>query len=376
MHASSRRETVRPGLRYNVAKRRRAAALQDLSEIRATRFTRERFGVCQSFRLRGATAAGAFFAHLLSHISIFHLPSSILYASAVHFRKITIIGVGLLGGSIGLAIRRRKLARQTAGFVRRRASLKDCERAGAVDFATTDLPAAVWDADLVILCLPLSQMRPVVERMLPALKRGAIVTDVGSVKAGVVRELETRIARAGAHFVGSHPMAGAEKTGVSAARADLFVNTVCVMTPVKKTNQAALKKVEQFWRAIGSRVLRLTPEIHDSLVSRSSHLPHIIAATLASYVLNPAQPRHQAALCANGFRDATRIASGSPEMWRDIALANRRNLAKSLDAFIADLQKFRRGLKKADAAAVATFFETAKKRRDNWCAGCASPSPE
>ena len=134
----------------------------------------------------------------------------------MHFRKITIIGIGLLGGSIGLAVRRGKLARQTAGFVRRRASLKDCERAGAVDFATTDLLAAVWDADLVILCLPLSQMRSRVREMLPALKRGAIVTDVGSVKAGVVRELESLVAKAGAHFVGSHPMAGAEKTGVSA----------------------------------------------------------------------------------------------------------------------------------------------------------------
>jgi prephenate dehydrogenase len=313
---------------------------------------------------------------LLPHISIFHPPSSILYASAVHFRKITIIGVGLLGGSIGLAVRRRKLALQTAGFVRRRASLKDCERAGAVDFATTDLLAAAWDADLVILCLPLSQMRPVVERMLPALKPGAIVTDVGSVKTSVVRELESLIQKSGAHFIGSHSMAGAEKSGVSAARADLFERTVCVVTPTRKTNRAALKTVKQFWNTVGSRVLELKPEIHDSLVSRSSHLPHIIAATLASQVLNPAQPKHQAALCANGFRDTTRIASGSPEMWRDIALANRRNLAKSLDAFIADLQKFRRGLKNADAKAIATFFETAKQRRDNWCAGCASPSPE
>jgi prephenate dehydrogenase len=309
-------------------------------------------------------------------ISIFHPPSSILYSSVVHFRKITIIGVGLLGGSIGLTVRRRKLARQTAGFVRRRASLKDCERAGAVDFATTDLLAAVWDADLVILCLPLSQMRSRVREMLPALKRGAIVTDVGSVKASVVRELESLIQKSGAHFVGSHPMAGAEKTGVSAARADLFINTVCVVTPAKKTNRAALKKVEQFWRTIGSRVLELTPEIHDALVSRSSHLPHVIAATLASHVLSPAHPKHQAALCANGFRDTTRIASGSPEMWRDIALANRRNLAKSLDAFIADLQKFQRLVKKGDAKALAKFFETAKQRRDNWYAGCASPSPE
>jgi prephenate dehydrogenase len=219
-------------------------------------------------------------------------------------------------------------------------------------------------------------MRSRVREMLPALKRGAIVTDVGSVKASVVRELESLIQKSGAHFVGSHPMAGAEKTGVCAARADLFANTVCIVTPTKETNRAALKKVEQFWRAVGSRVLELKPEIHDALVSRSSHLPHVVAAMMATHVLNPANSRHQTALCANGFRDTTRIASGSPEMWRDIALANRKNLGRSLDAFIGDLQKFRRVLAKADVKAIAKFFETAKKRRDNWCAGCASPSPE
>ena len=309
-------------------------------------------------------------------ISIFHLPSFIRYLHAVLFRKITIIGVGLLGGSIGLAVKRRKLARQTAGFVRRTASLKDCEKAGAVDFVTTDLLAAVWDADLVILCTPLAQMRSRVREMLPALKRGAIVTDVGSVKASVVRELESLIQKSGAHFVGSHPMAGAEKTGVSAARVALFENTVCVVTPTKKTNRPALKQVEQFWKALGSGVLELTPETHDGLVSRSSHLPHVLAATLANLILNPAQPKLQAALCANGFRDTTRIASGSPEMWRDIALANRQNLAKALNLFVADLQKFQRMVKKGDAKAIATFFETAKQRRDDWCACCASPSPE
>jgi len=318
----------------------------------------------------------SFTFYVLRLISIFHPPSSIRYLPAVTFGKITIIGVGLLGGSIGLAVKRRKLARQIAGFVRRIASLKDCERAGAVDFATTDLLAAVWDADLVILCTPLAQMRSRGREMLPALKRGAIVTDVGSVKASVVRELESLIQKSGAHFVGSHPMAGAEKTGVSAARADLFASTVCIVTPTKKTNPAALKKVKQFWNTIDSRVLELKPEIHDALVSRSSHLPHVVAATLASHVLSPAQPKHQAALCANGFRDTTRIASGSPEMWRDIALANRQNLGVSLDAFIADLRKFRRLVKKGDKKALAKFFETAKKRRDNWCAGCASPSPE
>ena len=311
-----------------------------------------------------------------ARISIFHPPSSIRYLRGVLFRKITIVGVGLLGGSIGLVIKRRKLARQTAGFVRRAASLKDCEKAGVADFVTTDLLAAVWEADLVILCAPLGQMRPLAGRMLPALKPGAIVTDVGSVKTGVVRELESLFAKSGAHFVGSHPMAGAEKTGVSAARADLFVNAVCVVTPTKKTNRAALKRVKQFWKAAGSRVLALAPATHDALVSRSSHLPHVVAATLANLVLDPAQPEFQAALCANGFRDTTRIASGSPEMWRDIALANPQNIARSVDAFVTDLQKIQRVVKKGDTKAIARFFETAKQRRDEWCAGCASPSPE
>ena len=301
-----------------------------------------------------------------------------LETRGVRLRKITIIGVGLLGGSIGLAVKRRKLvpAGGIAGFVRRTASLNDCEKAGAVDFATTDLLAAVWDTDLVILCTPLAQMRPRVEEMLPALKRGAIVTDVGSVKASVVRELESLVAKAGAHFVGSHPMAGAEKTGVGAANADLFRNAVCVVTPTKKSNPAAVRRVEQFWKSLGARTLRLAPAQHDLLVSRSSHLPHVVAATLASHILHPAQPKQQAVLCANGFRDTTRIASGSPEMWRDIALANRKNLAGSLDAFISDLQRFRRAVARADAKTITTFFETAKQRRDDWCAGCASPSPE
>ncbi|HKW28903.1 MAG TPA: prephenate dehydrogenase/arogenate dehydrogenase family protein, partial [Verrucomicrobiae bacterium] len=229
---------------------------------------------------------------------------------------------------------------------------------------------------LVILCTPLAQMRSRVREMLPALKRGAMVTDVGSVKAGVVRELESLVAKAGAHFVGSHPMAGAEKTGVGAAGADLFANAVCVVTPTGRSNSEAVQKVERFWKSLGARTLRLAPEQHDLLVSRSSHLPHVLAATLAGYVLKPTQPKHQAALCANGFRDTTRIASGSPEMWRDIALANRKNLERALEDFISDLKKFGRTLAKADAKAITSFFETAKARRDRWCARCASPSPE
>ena len=294
----------------------------------------------------------------------------------MRWQKISIIGVGLLGGSIGLAVRKRKLAKEVAGYVRRAASLKECEQAGAVDYATTDLLATVSGADLVILCTPLAQMRALVQRILPALKRGAIVTDVGSVKASVVRDLETLVKKSGAHFIGSHPMAGGEKAGVLAARADLFEGAMCVVTPTKQSNAAARRRLEQFWSALDGRVLRLTPDWHDVFVSRTSHLPHVTAAALATLVLNPAHPDAQSELCANGFRDTTRIASGSPEMWRDIALANRKHLGRSLEAYIGELQKFRRALKAADVKAIAKFFETGKQRRDDWCACCASPSPE
>lgn len=291
----------------------------------------------------------------------------------MQFRKITIIGIGLLGGSIGLAVRQRRLAREVAGYVRRRKSLADCEKAGAVDYATTDLLAAVSGADLVVLCTPLAQMRPLLEQCLPALKRGAIVTDVGSVKADVVRELSGLARRSGAHFVGSHPMAGGEKMGVSAARADLFAGAVCVVTPLRKPN-AAVVRVEKFWRALGARILRLDAARHDLLVSRSSHLPHVLAAALAGLVLDPAAPRQQAALCATGFRDTTRVASGSPEMWRDITLANRKNVARALDAFAGELKQFQAALKKGDAPAVEKFFAAAKARRDRWCVNGAGAS--
>jgi prephenate dehydrogenase len=291
-------------------------------------------------------------------------------------RNVAIIGVGLLGGSLGLALRKRRLARTVTGFARRAATVTQARKLKALDDCLLDLRSAVRDADLIVLCTPLAQMKPLVNQMLPALKRGVIVTDVGSVKASVVRELEFMVSKAGGHFVGSHPMAGAEKTGVTWSRADLYEGAVCVVTPTQRTNKVALRKVEDLWSHVGGRVLRLTPETHDTLVSRSSHLPHVVAATLASVVLDPKWPKQQAALCANGFRDTTRIASGSPEMWRDIAVANRRNLGEALGRFIVELKRVQRTLGKSNARTVTRFFETAKGRRDQWCAQCASPSPE
>ena len=294
----------------------------------------------------------------------------------VRFQKITLVGVGLLGGSLGLAVKQRRLARHVEGLVRRTASVTECEQLGVVDHAGRDPRKAVADADLIVLCTPISRMRETLTPMLPALKAGAIVTDVGSVKGAVVRELEALVAAADGHFVGSHPMAGAEKTGPGAARADLFADAICVITPTRRSSAMAVKRVEDLWKAVGGRPLRLTPELHDELVSRSSHLPHVVAAGLANYILSPLHSKQQALLCANGFRDTTRIASSSPEMWRDIALANRKNLGRVLGVFIDDLREFQHALEAGDEPAIQEFFEKAKQRRDAWCTHAPSPSPE
>lgn len=291
----------------------------------------------------------------------------------MHWQKITLVGVGLLGGSLGLAVRQRRLAAKVDGFVRRTSSITECETLGVVDHATRNLARAVEDADLVILCTPLGQMRDLAAEMLPALKRGAIVTDVGSVKGSVVEELEPLFNAGGAHFIGSHPMAGGEKTGVAAARADLFHDAICLVTPTSNSDAAALQRVTAFWESVGGRPLKLSPTAHDDLVSRSSHLPHVVAAELANYVLSPVHPAEQGLVCATGFRDTTRIASGSPEMWSDIARANRKNLSRVLGVFIEDLEEFRLALDHGDTKAIDEFFQQAKTRRDQWSGKGSSP---
>ncbi|HTA31199.1 MAG TPA: prephenate dehydrogenase/arogenate dehydrogenase family protein, partial [Candidatus Cybelea sp.] len=241
----------------------------------------------------------------------------------MRWHSISIIGAGLLGGSLALAIKRRRLAARVAVFVRREAALGECRKLDLAEVVTQDLKEAVQGSELVVLCTPLSQMAGLTGQMRPFLQKGAIVTDVGSVKGTVVRELEPLARQAGAEFVGSHPMAGSEKTGVASARADLFENAICLVTPGRSSAAKSVASVEEFWQSVGGCPLRMSPEAHDDLVSRSSHLPHVVAAELANYVLSPVHPKEQAQVCANGFRDTTRIAAGSPEMWRDIALANR-----------------------------------------------------
>ncbi len=285
----------------------------------------------------------------------------------MRWNNISIIGAGLLGGSIALAVKNRGVASKVFACVRSDSTLAQCVRLEIADVVTKDIQTAVETVGIGHpFCTPLSQMAAMATQMQPFLKPGTIVTDVGSVKTTVVNELEPILRRGGVEFVGSHPMAGSEKVGVASARANLFQNAVCLVTPSFRCSSEAVARVEAFWKALGGSPIRMTPETHDDLVSRSSHLPHVVAAELANYVLSPVHPKEQARVCANGFRDTTRIASGSPEMWRDIALANRKNLGRVLGVFIEDLQEFQLALERGDVQVIDEFFTKAKQRRDTW----------
>lgn len=285
------------------------------------------------------------------------------------FNQVALVGVGLLGGSMGLALQRQSLARQVVAFVRRATSAEEALQLKVAHHATLDLNEAVAESDLVVLCTPIAQMRALSEALLPALRPGTLVTDVGSVKASVVEELEPLFARRGCHFVGSHPMAGGEKIGMAHARGDLFDESVCVITPTLRSPKACIQSLRTLWQGLGSSILEMSPEKHDELVCRSSHLPHLIAAELALHVLNPVHPPEQARLCAGGFRDTTRIASGSPEMWKDICLANQKNLSRDIGSFVDSLQQFQKILQSQDPVAIEGYFNQAKALRDRWQQG-------
>lgn len=265
-----------------------------------------------------------------------------------------------------MALRHRGLAGEVVGYARRAGTGEQAITLGAVDRATTRLEEAVVGADLVVLCTPVAQFPALLASLRSSLASGAVVTDVGSVKAEVVRVAEEGLRGCDAHFVGGHPMAGSERTGVEAAREKLFEGAVWVLTPTPASDPVVVERLAQTCRGLGSRVLSLDPAAHDALVSRSSHLPHVLAAALTNYVLSGTHPEEQSRLCATGFRDVTRIASGSPEMWRDIALGNRDALLRAIQDVSESLRGISLALERRDAEAVLDFFATAKRRRDAW----------
>ena len=275
------------------------------------------------------------------------------------FRSVTIVGVGLVGGSLGLALRRRGLARRVVGVGRRQASIDRAVELGAADMGTLDLLAGVAEAELVVLATPVGAMVGLARRAAQAMPRGTLVTDVGSTKARLVGELE-EVAGGRFRYVGSHPMAGSEKQGVDQAVEGLFDGASCFVTPTPQTDPFALGVVQELWQAVGSRVRILAPAAHDRLVALSSHLPHLVAAALVN-VMTP-----EALSCAGtGFRDTTRVASGDPRMWADVCLHNRERLLETLDAIDRQLLTLRRILADGAESELLAWLESAKAVRDS-----------
>jgi prephenate dehydrogenase len=248
------------------------------------------------------------------------------------FGTVAILGPGLIGGSLALALAERGLADRLMIYARSPHALDAIRTAGMEAELTGNPSEAVREADVVILCVPIEAMAALVHEFRDALKPTALVTDVGSVKGSVDRDLAPLLDDR-ALWIGSHPMAGSERAGFSAARPDLFEDAVVILTPTHQTHPEAAWRAEEFWQALGGRVIRLSPEMHDDRVAQISHLPHLLAASLVAHASEDSLE-----LAGGGFRDTTRIASGSPELWTEILSANAAAVAQHLGLLIQDLQ--------------------------------------
>jgi prephenate dehydrogenase len=281
-------------------------------------------------------------------------------------KRLAIVGLGLMGGSLGLAARRRGVAESVWGYSRRASSREGALRIGAVDRAFETPEEAVAGADVAVFCVPILAIPALVRRCLAAFPARCVVTDVGSTKAGLAAEMGPLFARGRPAFVGSHPIAGSEAVGIEAAREDLYDGAVVAVTPKRgKTRGAerrAVRIVRALWEGVGGRVLLLGPGEHDRIVARTSHLPHLVASMLVATVGRGGWTR-AAPLCGPGFRDSTRIAAGSEDMWRDIVESNRQALEVELAAFGQSLDRVRRMLAASDFAAMRRFLARSGRAR-------------
>lgn len=282
-------------------------------------------------------------------------------------KQVTIIGVGLIGGSLGMLLKRQRLAESVVGVGRRLDHLKMAVELGAIDRYVSDARDGVRQADLIVLATPVDTYQRHFQDWGGLVSPDAVVSDVGSVKGPLVEQAEQLLPKP-SRFVGAHPIAGREKSGVAAGSADLFRGARCILTPTARTDPRAVRVVRELWEAAGSVVSLMDPHEHDRILGAVSHLPHIAAYSLMSALIDIQQrlapELDLLAYAGGGLRDTTRIAASSPEMWRDICLWNRNNLLMMIEMYEARLQELKRLIAAGDGAGIEKELERAKQARE------------
>lgn len=288
--------------------------------------------------------------------------------------KLVICGVGLIGGSFALALRQAGLVERVVGIGRRPEPLAAARELGIIDEAATGWADALAGAELVLLAMPVGQMDAVAAAIAPHLEAGTIVTDAGSTKRDVIEAIYRHFGPHLATVVPAHPIAGAEKSGPSAARADLYRQRKVVVTPLPENNPAAVARVRELWEACGAVLREMSPQDHDRVFAAVSHLPHLLAFGLVHDLAGRANAEQLFSYAASGFRDFTRVAGSHPEMWRDICVANRHSLLAELDAYLTELAYLRALLAEGNGPALERVFDEASRARNTW-ADKAFPAP-
>jgi prephenate dehydrogenase len=289
-------------------------------------------------------------------------------------KKIVICGVGLIGGSFALALKKAGVVRQVVGIGRSAAALARASELGIIDVVSGSPAEALLDADLVLIAAPVAQTAAILASIRPHLQPGTVVTDAGSTKSDVVAAARTALGDKIAQFVPGHPIAGREQNGPDAAIDDLYVGKKTVLTPLPENSPHNVERVASAWRYCGALIHRLTPQEHDRVFAAVSHLPHLLAYALVDDIAKKPHADILFQYAASGFRDFTRIAGSSPEMWRDISLANQPALLGELDTYMMQLAQLRSMLAAGDGGALEAVFANAQRARHNWI--CAIESAE
>lgn len=284
-------------------------------------------------------------------------------------KKLVIFGVGLIGGSVALALKKAGSSTHIVGVGRNQDALDTALELQVIDAASTNIGAAVADADLILIATPVAQTPTILAAIKPHLNAKTVITDAGSTKSDVLAYAQQVLGEKSSQFIGGHPIAGAEKSGVTAAMADLYVNKNVVLTPTANTSVSAIAAARALWETCGAKVSEMSADSHDSIFASVSHLPHLLAFALVDDIASRPNAAQLFSFAASGFRDFTRIAGSSPEMWRDISFANKQSLLKELDAYEAELSIIRTLLNNDDKTGLQALFERASVARNAWANG-------